>query len=162
MMKKKHLNILLLILVFVIYGGVFSKLFGKKQLEVKASDYNYSFNTQIPKFDIKRNSFDINSVEKDPFRINKKSKQLNTVSKGNKSTNPTQNIKKKSWPRISFFGFVKNDLKFTRLALVKVGNKLYRKREGEVIDNITIVKVYSDSIKLKFENENKIITRLYE
>ncbi|WP_040254158.1 hypothetical protein [Psychroserpens mesophilus] len=165
MMKKKYLNIALFVLVLIIYAGVFSKIFGKKPLETNSQDYNFSFTNQIPKFDIKRNNFDINNIENDPFGINKRIKNPITVSKS-KPVKTSGRYKtseiKKQWPLINYYGFVKSNGKSTRLALIKINSKLYRKREQESVEDIRIIRAYNDSIVIKLNNETKTITRINE
>jgi len=164
-MKKKYLNILLVPLTIIIYSGLFLKHFGKKELIVEELAYNTTFSNQASNFKIQRNDFDITKLENDPFGINKKrirkpSETLKTE-KANFSS-PKKIEQKKPWPKITYYGFVKNSLSKKRLVLVKINSKLYRKREEEDIDDIKIIKAYNDSIVLNMDNENKTINKINE
>ncbi|MCK8482228.1 hypothetical protein [Psychroserpens algicola] len=164
-MKKKHLNILLFILVLVIYGGVFLKLFGKKEVQLNDSFINTTFTKQVSGSEIKRNDFDISTIKSDPFGISKRrnKKQVETTKTKNtafSSSKKTELIK--PWPKVTYYGFVKNNSNKTKLVLVKVNSKLYRKREQETIDDIRIVKAYNDSIILSKDNETKTIKKVNE
>nr|WP_321234625.1 hypothetical protein [uncultured Psychroserpens sp.] len=163
-MKKKHLNIPLFILVLIIYGGVFLKFFGKKEVQFDDSIYSSTFSKQGSNFDVKRNDFDISSIKIDPFKINKRSKRKASTVSPAKKTASTSNKKtlKKPWPKIAYYGFVKNNINKTRLVLVKVNSKLYRKREKEDIDDLRILKAYNDSIVLSIGKETKTIKKVNE
>ncbi|WP_298892444.1 hypothetical protein [uncultured Psychroserpens sp.] len=164
-MKKKHLNIVLFILVFVIYGGVFFKIFKKKEVQLDNSAYNSTFSQQVSDFNIKRSNFNISSMKSDPFGISKMRTRKPIVKMEPKSTFnsvPQKTKTSMTWPRVTYYGFIKNNSKTTRLALIKINNKLHRKREQEKIDNILIVKAYNDSIKLSFNNTTKTIIKVNE
>lgn len=164
-MKKKYLNFVLIILVLVIYGAIFFKHFGKKEAQLNDTPYTVPFSSQMADFTIKRNNFDINSIENDPFRINGKSYRPsveNSLPKSNTNSKPKKLVSNKPWPVITYYGFVKNTLSKTRLALIKVNSKLYRKREKEDIDDLFIAKVYEDSIQLNMNNEMKTIIKINE
>ena len=137
-MKKKYLNIPLFIFVIVIYGAIFLKLFGKKQAEENSSINDMSYLKTISSYDVKRDSFDISTLEKDPFKINRKIKRnpsAKTQATKPKTSSKTETIKA-VWPKVAYYGFVKNNSKSTKLTLLKVGTRLYRKRKGESIEDI--------------------------
>jgi hypothetical protein len=162
-MKKKHLNIPLFILVLFIYGSVFFKFFGKKGVQIEDTPYNNMLSKQVSDFETKRNDFDISNIKSDPFGISEKRIRKSTTSQLNGTVKSTKKIAAPiAWPNITYFGFVKNNINTTRLALVKVNNKLHRKRENEKIDDISIVNVYNDSIRLRLNKTTKTILKINE
>ena len=160
-MKKKHLNILLLVFVIVIYAAIFFKLFGKKQVHSDNTINDFSYLRTVSNYNIKQDTFDISNLLQDPFRIHNKIKKSRTstpkvkVSKTVTTPNSTPIV----WPNITYYGFVKNNSKVTKLALLKIGTTLYRKREAESINGLHLVSVFNDSIVLKMQNEMKTVYR---
>ena len=137
----------------------------KKKVQIDGPTYTESFSKQASFFDIKRNDFDISTIKSDPFGINEKRKKksiVNTQPKTSLSSTAKKKILKKLWPDITYFGFVKSNANTTRLALLKINNRVYRKREKEDINDILIKKVYNDSIILSLNNEIKTIKRVNE
>ena len=160
-MKKKYLNIPLFLFVVIIYGAIFLKLFGKKQVVEDNISNNMTYLKTISNYNVKRDSFDISSLEKDPFRIHRRIKKEKSPKAQTAKSKPISKINSstKVWPKITYYGFVKNDSKPTRLALLKVDSRLYRKRETESIEGLTLVKVFNDSIVLRLYTETKTIYR---
>jgi len=159
-MPKKVINGLLIAFCVVIYGAIFLKAFGKKN---KVSD---SIAT-IPNF---KGNFNSNNTTKDTFKLyvtdrspfGEPSRSRKVISKPI-AKNLFRLEKKEtviSWPEISYFGFVKNKNNDQKLAVVKVNNVLYKKREGdELSDGLKIVRAYGDSIIVSYMRNTKTIIR---
>ena len=160
-MKKKYLNIPLFLFVIIIYGAIFLKLFGKKQVVENDISHNMTYLKTMSNYNVKRDSFDISSLKKDPFKIHKKIKKEKSPKAQTATSKTTSKINSSTsvWPKITYYGFVKNDSKPTRLALLKIDTRLYRKRETESIEDLTLVKVFNDSIVLRLHTETKTIYR---
>lgn len=156
-MQKKVINSVLIVLTLFVWGSVFFKFFGHKNPEIEYTEYNkmsivdYSKKTSKDTFYLK--------IESNPFKLKKKSivqtpkKTITTVSKKN------QTPKNVSWPKITYHGFIKSSSNTTKLALLKIDNKVYRTRELETIDDLKIVKAFSDSIIVSLNNQEKTILK---
>lgn len=167
-MNRKVLNKVLIAIMLVIWFFVFKNIattFLNKEEEA-ISPINQ---TQITSFKpITKDTFKLIHLERDPFVLNKRTVNRNTnnevgVKKSNtKPIVKTVKTKEKntSWPKISYYGFVKSSNKKYRLALLKINNKLIRVRANTTIDEkLHIVSIYKDSITVKKNSVFKIITR---
>lgn len=156
-MGKKQLNIVLSTLLLVIWGGVFYKYFIKKStpqvnvIEPHVTLSNITYNQA-------KDSFKLASVNKDPFRLSRSYVTKKKPSLPKKIKKPKTIIPLK-WPKVAYYGFVKRDNAKTKLALVKVNGKLYRKREKEFIDELQLVRATSDSITLALSHQKRTIKR---
>ena len=146
----------------IIWGGVFYKYFGgskssKKNIEAIDSISNYE---QV--YNIAKDTFQLELMERDPFGISdgikKKIPTEKPVNKPKVIVKPVVN-KSMVWPTITYHGFVKGESKTTPLVLLKIDNRLYRKRERETVDNIILVKAYSDSLIVSLNNNTKTIKK---
>lgn len=159
-MNRKYLNSALIVLLVIIWGSVFYKYFGNKgTLDKKLYSSNLVSNN-IKEYGIAKDTFKLNLINRDPFGVSKKVKKM-ALSKPIK-TLKVKHITKKSkplWPTITYHGFVKGKNKSTRLILLKINNRLYRKREKQEINNIGLVKAYDDSLIVALNNTKKTIKR---
>jgi hypothetical protein len=159
-MKKKPLNIILLVLLIVIWGGVIYKHFGRS-IVVKGTPENISGQLlDITKKNFVKDTFQLHLTNKNPFKTAKPSSHT----KPKAITKPLIKVKPKArtkpkWPNMTYHGFVKGNKNNTRLVLLKIDNKLYRKREKETIKGITLIKVYNDSLKVSYQNNIKHIKK---
>jgi hypothetical protein len=158
-MNKKYLNSILIVLLALIWGGVIYKYFVKKKtvlpenaLQSKSMAIDYT---------IAKDTFVLRLNNRDPFKASKRRRvQSNTTQQAKSSSNRAKQPKKALvWPNIQYYGFVKSAQNKTRKAHVKINGRLHRKRERETIDNVKLVKVYSDSIIVMFNREKKTVRR---
>lgn len=149
-MKKDTINIFLVIFLVFIWGAVIKKYFLKKEVKrVEKKRILYSNNNYINKKD----TFKLEITNLNPFKL-KKEKVLKKIIKKNKTNVEIQKSKK----TYKYYGFVKSKKNKSKLILLRVDNKLYRKREREKIGDITILKAYSDSLFIR-ESLNKIVIK---
>lgn len=165
-MTKKHLNSSLFILLLVIWGAVIYKHFGKSPKshgELLNQPFESVTKNESQSF---KDTFKLKITNKNPFKTTKKTRQISsndskTVIKKARATKTTV-ISKETWPKISYHGYVKGDRKSTKLVLLKVDNKLYRKRENETVHDIILMKAYNDSLIIRLNNNTKTIKRNYD
>lgn len=157
-MNKKTVNSILIILLLLIWGNVIYKYFGNANKSVSIPVISKTEIKPNLNYNIERDTFKLVLNNRDPFKA---SKPLKNTKRAIAPTVKKTPIKKTNitWPKIAYFGFVKGKQNSTKLALIKINNKLYRKREREKTASITIKKVYSDSISLTFNNDTKIFKR---
>lgn len=152
-MKKKLLNITLITIMLFIYGSIFKKCSNSN----KINSHNKIENTvNNVVYNINKDTFSLILTNKNPFTISKPNNSKPVV----KTTNPNNKNKLKlksfvSWPKIKYYGFVKSETQITKLSLLQIDNKLIKIRENEIVEDIKIVKAYSDSIILSLNNSKK-------
>lgn len=160
-MKKKHLNIILTIFLIIIWSSVIYKYFGGKKASVKNVESISAANYKQD-YIMAKDTFSLKLIDRDPFGVSGR------VIKRVESTKPINSPKsivkpavKKSivWPTIIYHGFVKGESNDTRMILLKIDNRLYRKREKETVNDITLVKAYNDSLTVLFNDNNKTIKK---
>ena len=154
-----------MVFLIVIWGGVLYKYFGK-QIDTDSSfinnivesDYNSDYLLIKDK-----DTFLFQITNQNPFKTSVKKKPLEIIKKSKISSRTTivKNNSKKNivWPSITYHGFVKGERKTTRLILLKIDNRLYKKREREVLHDIKLVKAYDDSLAVLFKNQRKTIKK---
>ena len=161
-MKKKHLNITLTIFLIIIWGSVIYKYFGGNKASVKNVETISSAANYKQDYIMAKDTFSLKLIDRDPFGVSGR------VVKRVESTKPVSSTKsivkpavKKSivWPTIIYHGFVKGASNDTRMILLKIDNRLYRKREKETVNDITLVKAYNDSLTVLFNDNNKTIKK---
>ncbi|MEX1192864.1 MAG: hypothetical protein WED10_05270 [Brumimicrobium sp.] len=166
-MNKKVLPIILGIVVLFIWVKVFSKIFDQ------FGDDEYT-SVEAPTMDaidlskyIKRDTIPtLNLDYRDPFlgkthhvikpKTNINPSQNNRVNRSNSINKNNLDNKTIRWPAINYHGFVKVIGSNSGTVLLKVGGRMHKTREGEVINNELIVKkVYRDSIVMTQNGEAK-------
>lgn len=162
-MDRKYLNSVLIVLLVVIWGGVIYKHFGGKNISKKNMDISNVYLKTEYNHIIAKDTFLLEFKVGDPFRISGKSikptKKLQTIVNKTIKIQRTQVLKNIVWPNITYHGFVKGENNTTRLILLKIDNRLYRKREKEQVKDIRLVKAFNDSLEVSLNGNNKIITR---
>ncbi|MEW4923124.1 hypothetical protein [Algibacter sp. 2305UL17-15] len=160
-MNRKYLNTTLIILLVIIWGSVFYKYFGGKKSLEENLYLNNLVSNNTKKYNITKDTFQLKLITKDPFGVSTIKKvhlSKPSIKKSTKKNKPFLD-KKIVWPKISYHGFVKSENNETPLILLKIDNKVYRKREGEVVRDITLVKVHNDSVIISLNNNIKTIKR---
>ncbi|TGV01065.1 hypothetical protein [Flavivirga rizhaonensis] len=165
-MKKKYLNSVLIVFLIIIWGAVIYKYFGKSDTSNKNIGNNVANINNQPKYNITKDTFLLKIINKFPFKASKRIRKPVQATKVKASPQKTvpKHIKKINtvWPDISYHGFVKGNHKTTRLVLLKIDKKLYRKRENETVVDLTLVKAYNDSLIVSFNNIKKTITKIHD
>jgi len=163
-MKKRGLNILLILLLVIIWFFVFKKTY---TLIDTNEVVTIPFNEPIPKIESKklvREDYIFEPLVRDPFTQKAKAK---AIYKTKKRKSKNDKVKKKlipqsdklTWPKIQYFGFVQNSKKTTVMSLLKIDNRIHRVRKGNIVQDLTIVKVFNDSIIVKYNSVLKTIPR---
>lgn len=159
-MQKRIINGLLITLCVVIYGAIFFKAFWKKEEVDNTPIIAASYTNFDLKINANKDSIELYLPTRSPFGEPNKVKKVRSKTQSQKSKNIKKEPTKKQWPRIAYFGFVKNSANNQKLAVVKVNNNLFRKREGDYLDDeLKILKAYSDSIIVSYDKDLKTIKR---
>ncbi len=158
-MKKKHLNILLIILVLGIWGMLifkYTKRFTKQPNVVHQN--NLSLNSMIK---VEKKSFELTTLKRDPFLNVISIKKKKTKTKKSTTNKKTKKIKNFVWPKIDYLGYIKsNNSNNQTLAILKVNGKIKNTKESSYFnENIYIRKIYKDSIQLEVNNQIKTVKK---
>ncbi|MDI5887617.1 hypothetical protein [Flavobacterium yafengii] len=166
MTAKKKINIVLIIVVFGLWGTVayktVSQYFFSKELLVNKTELNDGLNLN----EINKDTFNLEKVTRDPF-LNRQNNTDSFVSIKYYSKIPNLKIKTNpvvlkpkviiNWPILSYHGYIRSKDKDEELILVKIDKRLYKLRKDDEIEGVTVKKVYNDSLELNFNKEKKII-----
>ncbi len=167
-MNKKILNSVLIFFMLVIWAIVFSKIFNFFGNNLEESNVSVNPITIVdPRMNFSKDTFDLRKVERDPFlgkyvvfRAKKRKKNTKLVSNNkSKKTNVTPNSVKKPWPKLSYHGYVKGSKSTSELILIRMNNKFYKIREGDMLEDISVKKIFRDSIIIKRSRESKTVLK---
>jgi len=163
-MKNKVITYILLVIVIGIWGRIiYSGFFlGPEEEEPNVSHYEPvqldEENNAIEKVELIANY-------RDPFlgKGTKHSKgpitrPLRSNKQNNKKEAPSID-KPISWPSINYYGLMKNVNSSDKIAIINIEKKQVLWREGEQYEDLSVLKIYKDSILLSLADENKIILK---
>jgi hypothetical protein len=162
---KKRINIILLTLVLGLWGTVIYK-YVSQYFTKKDSFINNQNEVSINSSKIKeKDTFSLNLLNRDPF-LNKSyySENKPVVLKKTISTPKTNvkpiinNIPKAPFPNINYLGYIKSKEKKYELALLKINGKFQRLKINQEIDNIKLLSITKDSVRIKYFNDEKNIS----
>lgn len=165
-MKKKNLNIILIIAVGLIWGILIYKYVNNMFTsdEVQGLVVTNAPNFEMPSR-IKKDTFELKGYERDPF-LGKISRRRAKVIVNNSSANVKR--KKQSavpkavapWPQIQYIGYVKEEHSKNPLLLLKISGKFLRKKaDQEFMEGLKIKEFYKDSIIVQYSKEEKTIKK---
>lgn len=154
MKNKKALYILLPVVIFV-WGFIAFKIFGHLNRKdpvplTQGNRQTEEQNNNVP------DTFNLINDYRDPF-LNRTTPTKKTVSKRVKKVK-TDN-KRIVWPDIKYTGRMVNQHTNKSLVSLTINGKEWIFRKGEHKDNITLLRAYDDSVKVKYEQEIKYILK---
>lgn len=140
----------------VIYRSLNQYFFSKETVSVPSDTKIAALSRPISK-----DTFVLQPLARDPF-LNRRIITATTVSrpKMRKVTAPTpvkKTVVNSPWPQISYMGSIQSKQRKDALVLVSINNKLHKLSTNETAENITIKKVYRDSIEVWRGKDKKII-----
>lgn len=155
---KKKINIGLIIIIIIVYGGIGYKYFGQQKSDPKAiSPLHINDTPKIYEIDEPEKKFTLTPSTRDPF-LDKNYTNNNSITPISTETKKLKIDRKTidmNWPVINYLGFTKSSNQTRKTAVLKINGKLYRKREGSTIDYISIIKIEGDSICLILNKKEK-------
>lgn len=106
----------------------------------------------------KPSSFVLGLNYKDPFLKTLNGKQATRELEKKKDLKPSNvNRKRMPWPNMTYKGWIENHKK--TIGILQINNKQHLVDEGYEYDGIYIEKLYQDSIRIRKNEEEKIIKR---
>ncbi|QXP58407.1 hypothetical protein [Olleya sp. HaHaR_3_96] len=158
-MIKKIVNGILVSFLLLITAGVLKKCSNKSSNALEAPIANVNIKP-YENFSVSKDTFKLELLNRNPFKTGRSYiTPVKIVKKSNSSAFNSVAVKKFKWPIIEYYGFVKGNNSKDRLALIKINNRLYRKRENQTLGDLKIKKAYSDSIIVIVNNSSKTIAR---
>ena len=123
---------------------------------VMTEQKNYS----IGDLEISVDTFNIVAKYRDPFlgRIYTEPAKKKKVIVAKSKPKPKA-IPDKKWPSISYGGMIKNSKSVKVIALVNINKKSNLMQQGETKYEIELLKIYNDSIEVKFSGVKKYIRK---
>jgi len=149
-MTKKSINRILIVIVTLIWGILLYQILGKRHFDVQQfTPHIESQDSQ--EFLIIKDTFELVKLSRDPFLglvyERKKNKQSNTVVKKKKVNTNTVTIK---IPRLQYLGYVKGEKYSNPLILIRIDNKLYKKRLNSKVKDVYLKEASKDSLVIIF------------
>jgi hypothetical protein len=142
----------MLAIVAVIWGIIVYRLFFKPK-DVENDDFSYPTKMAAKKIDTAQ-TFDLIANYRDPFLKTIYKPVIKKDTPTIKKVEPKPTIKQAIyWPVVQYKGLISS--KSAKLGVAIVNYKQHLVMKGDNIDNIMVVNLYPDSIKLKIEKETK-------
>ena len=161
-MKKKQINIILLIAVCAIWGILIYQyvngLLHKQTMPDKAKHTTLANKTKLT---IKK-AVHITALKRDPF-LGKVSNWKASVPIHTTSVIPTQQQPMASiaWPAIEYLGYMKEITDIQPLVVLKVNSTIYKTEPTAIFANgIKIKRFYRDSIQLEYQKSIKVFKKV--
>lgn len=169
MNKKFNIkNVLALIAVIVIWGYVMKTKFGFFSSDTNDTIVSVKDTYFLPKTYAK-DTFELSLTTKDPFlggksytaAVNYLPKQSANTNGGYRPTKlfPTNVIKTTVWPKISYYGYVKNRTKGKQACLIQINTRTNKMFLGDKKNDITLTAIFKDSVIVQFGKEIKTIKK---
>lgn len=156
-MKNKKLLYILIPAVIGVWGAIIYKVVvgmgGNEDNSIQKIEM-----AEIHSTEVFNDTFSINPTYRDPFS----GKQVKKIV----FSSGQQTVKKvvaqpviANWPSITYGGIVKNQKSNKQLVLVSINGQSTMLKIGESYSNVELLKVFKDSIEVKFGKEKKFIKK---
>jgi len=155
-----------LLLVIVVWGYVMKSKFGlfdsnDTSLITHVEEFNFSSQNYS------KDTFKLELSSRDPFlgtRANNVNHNRHVGAKvSKKNQHQISKLEKqtsvKSWPKLSYFGYVKNRSKGKQACLIQINGQISKMFLGSKINDIQLKLIYKDSVVVLFNGENKTLLK---
>lgn len=160
-MRKRNLNILLILFLLMIWAAVMKKFFwnpGEINSQISNLENPYDF-----QYVGKKDSIIFKVENESPFAVSKLKETRKAITRSQPDSRPSQPtpLKKVSepWPDVIYYGYVKNENSNFKLVLLNVNGQLVRLKENEEIAGLLIEEVKKDSLILSRGHEFKKVKK---
>ncbi len=156
-MKDKKTVYILIPVVLLIWGIIFYRIYGFFN-----GGNNQAFHTPqlviTDSAELLNDSFNIHADYRDPFLDKAIKKQIS--GSGTTVAKPVKPVPTSSpWPAIVYGGIIKNQKSNKQLALIQINGQSNMMKAGEEANGVQLLKVFKDSIEVKFGKEKKYISK---
>ncbi|WP_026898455.1 hypothetical protein [Daejeonella oryzae] len=152
-MKNKWFTYFLGLIVLVVWGLIFNKILFSVNDDQVNTDLNIP---NIPKEDLNnyqpKASIPLLLNYKDPFRLTVYKEKTENVVRSHKMRKSNTTIRSDyPEPNIIYSGYIKNSGSSNYSTMININGKSAIMKEGEVFDEVKLVKNYKDSIKISYQ-----------
>lgn len=163
-MKNKKLLYVLIPAVLLVWGIIIYKIVAPASLEENTTGLQNIQFASNSTTEILSDTFSINPNYRDPFLSKEVKKSIPSENKVSNVVAAPAVIKKITepsikWPALIYSGLIKNQKSNKQLVLISINGQSSSIKIGEVINGIELMKVFKDSIEVKFGNEKKFVVK---
>lgn len=150
-------------IIILVWGIVFYQLYGYFFASSKYAQAEVM--QKIKMEDIKQDTFSIVADYRDPFLGDKIKEHDNNASNNTSSNSPKKVVEKKEmvadkpWPKVVYNGMIKNNNSNKKVGIITVNSKEYLAKVGEQFQEVTILEITKELIKVRFQKETKTINK---
>jgi hypothetical protein len=155
-MKSKKAVYVLVILIAGVWGVILYRIFNF----AASPDDNIELQSSFVPPVLNSNAADTFSIFEnypDPFLVKTEprieSKKINPVPVPKKVVEPLK------WPAITYGGMIKSHKSNAQLCMVMISGQSNFMKEGDLVSEIQIKKIYKDSIEVVFQNEKRMVRK---
>jgi hypothetical protein len=160
-MKNKKLLYILIPATLLLWGAIIYRIIGTVGNDESVNTMASSFVPMVDSLEV-NDTFSIHPDYRDPFS-GKSLKKVLPVSSENrvvapkvpKINTPLVSV----WPNVAYGGIIKNQKSNKQSVLVLINGQSNIMNVGDVNLGIQLLKVYGDSIEVKFNKEKKIVKK---
>jgi len=160
-MKNKKLTYFLIFIVLIVWGLIIYRIFAV----VGANDDTLPVSsTKLAKepyndFSIPKDTSKLLLNYRDPFGLTKQKDTAAAVVKiKNVKIVQSSSVTPFNWSFIQYAGYIRNSSSKKLIALVSINGKNEMLSEGDIKDQVKLIKNLRDSIKISFNGKTKFIT----
>ena len=163
---KKKVNILLIIAVLLLWGGVIYKVLSNYLVKGEG-DKTMERHAEGKIRIVEKDTFTFRPLRRDPF-LNRPLKSREEIPNGrrqnaskllNSPKAPAAIKGTVQFPAIQYYGFIKSKEKKEELILLKVDGRLKKMHLNESFEGLAIIKVFRDSVIISNKSQTKTILK---
>lgn len=158
-MKNKKTVYFLLFLTLIIWGIIITRFYSS--LKQDAQPLVNNENIVELKGEFVSSDFKIIANYRDPFLGEFKGKENSTIAIANKAipSTPRKNPSLTQWPSIKYLGSISNGDKKKQIVMIAINGKERIMKQKDLIDGVTLGKIYRDSIEVVYNGEWRYFKR---
>jgi len=156
MLKNKKLLYVLVPCTLGLWGIIIYRIFNVVISDTDKVVISSNIMVDIEDQTFVEDTFTINGVYRDPF-----STKLPVISylKNEKKTYQQASKSPIQWPSLTYSGIIKNQTSNKQLVLVQINGEGCIMKVGAVVNGVELLKVFKDSIEVKFNNQKKFVKK---
>ncbi len=167
-MNKKSWTRILIVIVAGLWGYNIYRTIENYQMKTESDKGRERIPMSFAPVMFNKDTFELSLPDPDPF-LKEQSTWKSTVTSS--STTHPQNVVPTPviqtnplpisvpWPKINYYGFLRNHEQDHKLCMLKVDGKNYRLATGAVQDNIKVIQAYKDSVIIEFNGSVKTFSK---
>jgi hypothetical protein len=155
-MKNKKLLYILVPAVVIVWAAVAFSIFS----HVHSSDTNFEeINLHVNSKTVKNDSsgYQLIANYRDPFNAGMRTANEEDISEQERLNRLQKMNQPITWPQIEYQGMIIHNKKW--VVLLKINNSNLIMKEGDEQFNIKLLKMYNDSVLLKYQKNNKVFVK---